>query len=139
MSKESVEVVRGGYEALRRGDVDGALEHVAEDVELCTLLDGVYRGPEGIRRWLGDLAEGWASWTVEADEFIDAGDRVVVGAFFTGRARATDISARRRFWIVWEVRDGKAARGHHYSSAEEALAAVGLPGHSRAGSGPAPA
>ena len=42
-----------------------------------------------------------------AEEFIDAGDRVVVSAYFKGRGRGSGIEVAARFYDVYTLRDGK--------------------------------
>ncbi len=64
---ENVELVRRGYEAFNRGDVDAVLELFDPAVELGVLEDspisGEFRGHEGFRRLLA-----------ENDEMSAAGD-----------------------------------------------------------------
>ena len=56
MSQENVELMRRGYEAFNRGDIEGAVDALAaSDSEYIPagLLPGVeevYRGPEGFKR-----------------------------------------------------------------------------------------
>jgi ketosteroid isomerase-like protein len=52
MSEENVELVRQGYEARNRGDLEWALEHITPDYEFRTAqpfpdTEAVYRGERG--------------------------------------------------------------------------------------------
>jgi ketosteroid isomerase-like protein len=54
MSQEHVEIVRRGYEAVNRGDIDGVAGLLAPHFEyvasgLVPGVGGVYRGAEGLR------------------------------------------------------------------------------------------
>jgi ketosteroid isomerase-like protein len=86
MSQENVEVVRRGFEALDREGVAGlfgVIDEVADpEVEVRAVgrlpdVGNVVRGPDAVKTWLAGLF-GPFEIHVEADEFIDAGDAVVV-------------------------------------------------------------
>jgi hypothetical protein len=56
MSDENVELVREGYEAWNRGDLDWPLDHITPDYEFRTAqlfpdTEAVYRGREGLRQF----------------------------------------------------------------------------------------
>jgi hypothetical protein len=44
-----------------------------------------YRGHDGLRRYEEDRDEAWEELRFEADEFIEAGDHVVIAGLLTGR------------------------------------------------------
>ncbi|HWX97418.1 MAG TPA: nuclear transport factor 2 family protein [Solirubrobacteraceae bacterium] len=121
-----------GYTALAARDEERLMACLAEDVELRTMT-GSYRGHAGVRQWIADMDEGWSSWEVTMDGAREVGDRVLVEATLTARSSVNDIAMSHRFWIVWEVTDGRAARGIHCVDAEEALkeAELGRPATSR--------
>ena len=87
-----------------------------------------YTGEEGFRSFFESWAEGFASDWVEAEEIVDAGDRVVVMVHHSGRGRTSGIEVDQRYAMVWTVRDGRAMRMDMYPTRAEALEAVGLPG-----------
>ena len=81
MSQGNVEVVRRSYEALARNDIEGALEAIDPQIEIHDhdLPDaGEYREIDGMFRWQADWEASWESWRWEPEEFLAAGDRVVV-------------------------------------------------------------
>ncbi len=66
----------------------------------------------------------WESVRLEADEFIDAGDLVVVA--WTGRVRGRDgIEFQARPTWVWTFGEGAVVRACLYQDREEALEAAG--------------
>ena len=73
-----------------------------------------------------NAAEGFASDRVEAEEIVDAGDRVVVMVHHSGRGRTSGIEVDQRYAMVWTVRDGRVMRMDLYPTRAEALEAVGL-------------
>jgi ketosteroid isomerase-like protein len=87
---------------------------------------GEYRGPEGLLRWQADWERSWESWRQEPEEFIDAGDCVVVALRIYARGRHSGVDVERLDGTVWTLRGGKAVRLDYYGSKEEALKSVGL-------------
>ena len=73
-----------------------------------------------------EWADAWDDWELEAEDYIDAGERVVVIVNQRGRSKATGIPVDMRFAQVWSFRDGEAIRMQMYASVDEALEAVGL-------------
>jgi ketosteroid isomerase-like protein len=124
MSSVSIETLTKGYAALAARDEETLMSCLAEDVELQTLT-GSYRGHEGIRRWIADMDEGWHPWELTIEGIEEVGERVVVEATLTGHSSVNDIPMSHPFWIVWEVRDGRAALAIHCADREQALAAAG--------------
>jgi uncharacterized protein len=131
MSQENVELVRRGYEAYNRGDLDGAVSDFASDcryIAAGTIPDrtGVFRGREGYKEFIGWLRSEFDDARAEIDELIDAGDTVVIGSTLCGRGKQSGAEAKFTFWQVWTIQDGKFARGQGFASRAEALEAAGL-------------
>jgi ketosteroid isomerase-like protein len=120
MSSVSIHTLTNGYTALAARDDERLMECLAEDVELRTFT-GSYLGHEGIRRWIADMDEGWSQWQVTIHELEEIGDRVLVEATLSGHSSVNDITMSERFWVVWEIRDGRAALGVHCADREEAV------------------
>ena len=82
------------------------------------------RGHAGFLRWI----DYWDAmdWSLDPEEFIDAGERVVVLARLSARGRESGVSLERRDGMVWTVRDGKAVRLDYFNNATKALEAAGL-------------
>ena len=131
MSQENVEVVRQCLAARGRGDYSTARElfHPEVVVDVSVRPDGrLYRGREeaaqGMRAW----AETWDDYRYEAEEFIAAGDEVVVFFRETGRGKESGAASELLGATVWTVRDGRVVHTKVYTDRREALAAVGLAG-----------
>ena len=111
------------------GDRCASFGPVHESVEVHdhdTPDQGDYRGHEGIARWLEDWGDAWAEWSIEADEFIDAGDSVVVLIRMNTEGRGSGIKAQREDAIVYGIGKGLITRVDYYNDRDEALKAVGL-------------
>jgi ketosteroid isomerase-like protein len=84
-----------------------------------------YRGHDGLRTYLADVARVWQELRSEPDEFIEVGDDVVVctgRVYAWGVGRVIDAPAG---WL-WRLRDGRLVEGRIFENRREALAAAGL-------------
>ena len=131
MSEESVEIVRRGYNAFNRGDIDGVVGLLAPDFEyvasgLVPGVGGVYRGAEGLRAFAEAFWAEFDDPRIEVHELIDAGDQVVASTTLRGHGKQSRAETGWGVYQVWEVRDGTAVRGQGFPSRAEALDAVGL-------------
>ena len=86
----------------------------------------VYRGPGGARRWASTWLDAWDDWAIENQEYIDAGDRVVVVAHIWARGKGSGTPVQQQHGIVLTLREGKVVRLDYFGSKAEALEAVGL-------------
>jgi ketosteroid isomerase-like protein len=108
------DLVRNGYDAFARGDLDGAVANFDDDIrwenpEAPQLPNpGVTKGREEVKRLLAEVATFWESFKIEPDEFIEQGDTVVVLSHAEGTARDTGKDVKLPFVHVWKLKDGKA-------------------------------
>jgi hypothetical protein len=79
-----------------------------------------------MRRWLEDWGAAWAEWRIDADEFIDAGDSVVLLMRMNTEGRGSGINAQRQDAHVYGFTQGPITRVDYYNDRAEALKAVGL-------------
>jgi ketosteroid isomerase-like protein len=63
---------------------------------------------------------------MDLDEFIDAGDSVVIFVRMNAQGRGSRIHIDRRDALVYEIREGVITRIDYYNDRNEALKAVGL-------------
>jgi ketosteroid isomerase-like protein len=88
---------------------------------------GAYRGHAGVERWLRDWGEAWAEWSIETEEFIDAGDAVIVVIRMHAKGMGSGVELDRQDALVYRFRDDKIVRTDYYNSKEQALEAAGVP------------
>ncbi len=117
------ETLREGYEALAARDYSRLAGCLADDVELRTLT-GSYGGVEGVRQWIAEMDEGWDPWDLTLDTVQDFGDRVLIEVTLGGRSRVNGIGMSESFWVVWVLRDGRAALGLHFADRDQAVQAT---------------
>ena len=127
MSQENVEIIRRGQEHWMATGEFRARADLAWDVSNLGWPDQqIYPGAEGARRFIAEWADAWDDWELEVEDYIDAGERVVVIINQRGRSKATGIPVDMRFAQVWTLRDGQAIRMQMFASVDEALDAAGL-------------
>ena len=127
MSQENVEIIRLGYEYwVATGEFRAHPDLVWDVSNLGWPDQQIYRGAEGARQFNAEWADAWDDLEFEVEEYIDAGERVVVILSQRGRSKATGIPVDMRFAQVWTLQDGQAIRMQMYANPEEALEAVGL-------------
>jgi ketosteroid isomerase-like protein len=128
MSQGNVEIARGAFEHfLQTGDqqwdvIDREIEVYDHDIPDA----GTYRGHEGYASWLADWGEAWEDFSMEAERWIDAEDRVVFVFQLTAKGKGSGVEVKRRDAMVISFRDGKWIRLDYYNNESQALEAVGL-------------
>jgi ketosteroid isomerase-like protein len=128
MSRENVEVVRRGWAAFAEGDMTQLLDLLsAELVTHRAYPDaGTYYGKEGYLEMTADWVEGFAEWSATPEEFIEAGDYVLVRVHQTARGESSGAWVESEFWFVFTIAAGKITRLDIHVSRSEALEAVRL-------------
>jgi hypothetical protein len=112
----NADLTRRSYAAFERDDLDAVLADLAEDIvwEQAQGLPhgGVYHGVDEVRRNIFDPLdeEWWDEFTADPDEFLEAGEEVVVLGRYRGRAKGTGKALDVPFVHIWTLRGGKAVR-----------------------------
>ena len=129
MSRENVELVRTVYEGWARGDFRAGSDLLAPDFEWKQSPDavepGAHRGA-AVGTALRHLFEVFEDYRIEAEEYLDAGDAVVVVCRARGTARGSGMTLDQRVVLVWRARDGKLVGTEAFRNRGDALEAVGL-------------
>jgi ketosteroid isomerase-like protein len=121
------DTIVASYGSLNEGDIDGAMEALAEDAEWHeseVLPDtGVHHGREAIRSFLTEFLASWERFHQTVEEVREEGDRVLVLIHLqaTGRGSAADVDAR--YAHLWTVAGGRGIRVDAFYDRDEALAA----------------
>ena len=112
----NVAIVRRSYAAFARDDMDGVVGDMHPDIVWHQAQGlphgGVYHGLEEVRRNVFDPLDRdwWSEFTAEPDEFLDAGDEIMVLGRYRGVAKETGKKLDVPFVHVWTLQDGKAVR-----------------------------
>jgi ketosteroid isomerase-like protein len=100
MSEEALELARRGYEAWNRGDERWFLDRIDDDFVLrfpsgFLVLDDVYRGDAGWRRFWGSWRDAWEAIEIRVHRLEDlGGEEVLAIVTFEGTGRGSGASVR---------------------------------------------
>ena len=126
MSEENVEIVRRSFEAYLRGDYPEAVSYLAPDVVYEVGQELPARGPDEVREKWQRWDDVWDQQETVAEEYIDAGDHVVVAVRYSARGRGSGIEVGTRSFEVHTFRDGKCVHKRDFNERSKALEAAGL-------------
>lgn len=127
MSQGNVELVRRTLsEFIASGEpvweaMDDKIECYDHDVP----EGGRHLGHEGFVRFVENWSEAWAEWSMDVQEYLDAGNSVVVFVRMKVRGQS-GVALERDDAIVYKVHGDRIVRIDYYNNRPEALEAVGL-------------
>jgi ketosteroid isomerase-like protein len=138
VSEHDVESLRRIYNAFSRWDLEELVSDLAHDIEwrLPDTLPwgGTRHGHDGVLAFVSvsnDHVEGrWA----DPDDFLDAGDRLIVQGRMRGRAKTSGRGYEVDFVHIWTMTDGVASRMRAYFDTAPIMAALGHGGDAPADS-----
>ena len=116
MADGNLELIQGGYEAFGRGDLEGVLAILSDDIEWSVPdlvpQGGNANGKQEVAGFFERLMSLWEGLSLDIEDFVASGDRVVV----LGTASGTHDGSEKSYGFVhaWTVRDGKAVRFYEY-------------------------
>jgi ketosteroid isomerase-like protein len=125
----NVERVRAGLDAFNRGDLDGVLAVLADDVEIFSspalANPGTYHGHRGYQDWVGQWLEAWVGLRIEIDRIEAVSDsHVVVGVRQTARGQGSGVEVEMTTAFMFELDERATTALHLYATWDEAIAAV---------------
>jgi ketosteroid isomerase-like protein len=130
VSAQNVQVIRRMVEAFNDRDIDVLAQYMEADADLYPMraqLEGkAYRGAEGVREMLADFDQDWEFVRMDAEEFHDAGDQVVLLGRLQARGRASGVDLDVPMGFVWRLREGKVVYARSFSEQDDALRDAGL-------------
>jgi uncharacterized protein len=117
-TEKNVQTVKDFFAAIGRGDREGLLALVAEDVEWIIPgedwpLAGTRRGYAGLADLLETASKTMETFT-EPREYVAQGDRVLVIGFARGKVKATNSTFEDHFVFAITVHDGKLTKIREY-------------------------
>jgi ketosteroid isomerase-like protein len=120
MSRENVEVVRKGIEAVNHQDAEGMAALCVDDMEFVSALaaqfgGGAYRGKDAFADYFTDMRQTWEEWRIEGAQFFDLDpDRVAAVFRIVGKGKGSGTPVEHPIGMVWDLRNGKLWRGRSY-------------------------
>ena len=136
MSRENIEIVRRLLDAHEKQDFETVYAiydpqivwRIGRIEQLTSVgIEPTYVGHDGVRTFWREWLNAWETVSFEYEEFIDAGDRVIVVLSQRMRGRTSGAEVDMRSYVqMWTVRGGRIVEMELFESREEALRAVGL-------------
>ena len=126
MSVENMDLVRRFFDTYCRGDYDGSLACLDPDVVYEVAQEAPARGLPAVRAIWERWESSFDDLETVPEEFIDAGEHVVVRVHYKGRGRGSGVEFDQLSYDVCTVRDGLVVRKREFAERSEALLAVGL-------------
>ncbi len=127
MSRETVDLVQSWFERWNGGDRNFSTDALHPEFQILSRLQTKpFEGREGLHRWMQEVDEQFGEWQLVADEWRDAGDRVVVLGRVRVRGKESGVGVDQPHGWLFEFKDGKVFRFRHFAGPQEALEAAGL-------------
>jgi ketosteroid isomerase-like protein len=130
MSQERVDTVRAIYDEWASGDLTAGVAVYDRDIIFMppkrTPDAGRFVGLDEVQGWVRRWLDAWNDVTVTAEEFIDAGDSVVVAVRQRGVGKESGVPSERSYFQLWTFRGRTAIRLEEFEDRAEALEAAGL-------------
>jgi ketosteroid isomerase-like protein len=134
-TEQLIMVLRGAYTAFNRGDIEAAVEPLDAQIEWSEPAEfpggGMYQGREGAKQYLAQARAAWAEVISEPEQFIPAGNRIVVFVHARVRPKNSHEWQEVRLADVYTFRNGKAIQMRAFADRQEALRWVGAKVSSR--------
>jgi len=131
VSQQNVEIIRGLYAAIAKGDVPTVLSAFTPDAEWREADNFIYAdgnpyvGPGAILQGVFlRLATEWTGFTATPAQYLDAGDSVITAGRYTGVHKATGKSLDAQFAHFWTLENGKISRFQQYTDTLQAARAA---------------
>ena len=129
-ARDRLEVVRRLRDAWRRFVRDEIVAFYSLDAEIVSptgeMFGQIYRGHEGLRRYISEFTAAFEAPSFEVEQFIDADACVVEVVQVLARGRHSGAEVRRRIASVYSLRAGVVFKHVIYLDRAAALAAAGV-------------
>jgi ketosteroid isomerase-like protein len=127
-SSENVEALQKAYAAFSQGrfPLDHLDANVVWDESRRQIDPAVHHGREESRRVFESRLEVFENFRVEAEEFFDLDDRVLVFSRVLGRGKESGADVDARVASLYTFRNGQAVRVEYFGDRDEALQAAGI-------------
>jgi ketosteroid isomerase-like protein len=127
---QAIIALQGAYAAFNRGDMEAAVAPLDAEIEWTEPAEfpggGTYHGREAAKRYLTQSRAAWAEVSSEPEQFITAGNQIVVFVHARVRAKGSNEWQDVRLADVYTFHDGKAIQMRAFADRREALHWVGV-------------
>ena len=130
MPEKNVEIVRRGYDAFDRRDLEALGEIISDDFELDISSHPIPDFPntgvgrDHLFRFFATYLSGFSEYEITVTELLQADDVVV--ALLHDKAKLGDATVERDLAHIWTIDGGRPVRLQAFTTHEAALEAAGL-------------
>jgi steroid delta-isomerase-like uncharacterized protein len=134
-TEESRSVVLGGFDELwQQRKPELADKWFTPDLTFQTTIQPEpFRGPDGFRKFYGEISRGFPDYDIHIDEVVAEGDKVVLRFTFRGTNNgdyfgipSTGKPVTMRFIEIFTVRDGQIASIWHVANVLDVMQQLGF-------------
>jgi ketosteroid isomerase-like protein len=131
MSQENVDIAGEVVEAVAQKNIERLIELTDPEVEWHSVFaglgeGGVYRGHDGIRRYISDLGDAWENMRANIDQVLSIGTVVLMVGRLHYHGRGSGIETEAPLGIVAKFHQGRIVYMRAFQEPEQALMSVGL-------------
>jgi hypothetical protein len=127
---DKTEVLRKAYAAFNRNDIDATVEALDPQIDWTEPPEfpggGTYHGHEGVKAYLSHSRANWVEGSSEPEQFLVAGDKIIVFVHVRVRLKDSMEWHERRLADVFIFRGGKAIQMGAFSDRRQALEWAGV-------------
>ena len=124
-TEQRISILRAAYAAFNRGDIDAAVQSLDPDIDWTEPTEfpggGSYHGRDGARKYLTNSRASVAEVISEPEQFIPAGDRIVVFVYARVRPKDSATWQEVRLADVYLFRDLTPIQMHAFTNRQQAL------------------
>ena len=130
ISDRELELVKEGYQAFERGDLEWVLEHFHPEILVENRAEApdsaTFHGHAGFLRYLEGWLSAWEEFRMEPTEYVVAKDQVAVLIRQHARGKGSTVEIVEEVAHLWTVRDGQAVAYRVFTHQADALRAIGM-------------
>lgn len=130
----NTDLIKRIYEAFNSRDYPGVLEFLDANIlwivaDHSPLSDrNPYRGLDAVRDGVfARIAAAFERFTVRADEFLDAGNKIVVLGYYDGLLKGKEPSFQTQVAHIWSIENGKVVKLQQYTDTYQLAQSVRPP------------
>ena len=133
MSQANADVAAEVVEAVAQQNIARLIELTDPEVEWHSIFaalgqGGVYRGHDGIRRYVSDLGDAWESMRFNIDQVLSIGAVVLMIGRLHYRGRGSGVETEASIGIVAKFRQARIVYMRAFQEPDQAFLSVGLSG-----------
>jgi ketosteroid isomerase-like protein len=125
LTEQRIAILRAAYAAFNRGDIDAAVQSLDENIDWSEPTEfpggGSYHGRDGAKKYLTNSRASVAEVISEPEQFIPAGDRIVVFVYARVRPKDSATWQEVRLADVYLFRDLTPIQMHAFANRQQAL------------------